>query len=362
MVAIAQIVESFAYGTAKSVVQLCELLSDNDQVTVFYGHRQGTEIDLQSSSQRVQWRPLPGRGKTKHIANMRFLREQLRGSFDVLHGHSAYGGLYAKVLGPQLGIKTLYSPRGFSFLREDFPAIGRKVFRAVEKATARRCITVCCGPYEQTLAQSLGGQCVRINNGYDVTAPVSIDRVSNNVLGVGRICHQKGFDIFTDVARRLPENSFTWVGDIQSGKASALENVPPNVDVISYLPHHELLEKVKFARLILLPSRWEGLSRFLIESVCLGKAIVTSRFPGNLDCLDGDSSGESFANGMACRTTDDYVLAVRQLSRDDETLDRMQWASHRYAAENFDLQSIREQWKSLYQSFGNKRFDREIGV
>lgn len=352
MVAIAQVVESFAYGTAKSVMQLCGLLSANDRVTVFYGQRQGTEVDLQNLDPAVDWRALPGKGPTKHMTNLRFLKQALSDNFDVVHGHSSYGGLYSKLLGPQLGLKTLYSPRGFAFLREDFPALGRWGFRQVERLTARRCLTVCCGPYEHQLAQQLGGATTRINNGYVVQPPLAIAELDDFTLGVGRICHQKGFDIFAEVAHRVPSQKFLWVGDVQSEDQSLLKNLPSNLTLISYIAHAELLQSIRTARMILLPSRWEGLSRFLIESVCLGKAIVTSRFPANVDCLDGDSAG-AYQNGFACQSLEEYVAAVSRLGSDDECLHAMQAASHHHANRNFDIDKITDQWRNLYHSCQN---------
>lgn len=355
MVAIAQVVESFAYGTAKSVRQLCDVLAPGDEATVFYGRRQGTELDLKDASDKVRWCPLPGTGKSKHATNLRFLNQALARGFDVVHGHSSFGGLYAKMLGPRHRLSTLYSPRGFAFLREDFPAIGRWMFQRVESVTAGRCLTVCCGPYEHALAQRLGGRSIRINNGFEVHEPPSVDSLDGSVLGVGRICHQKGFDLFIEVARRLPQQSFVWVGEIQRDERALLSRVPENLQLIPYIPHQELLARIRSARLIFLPSRWEGLSRFLIESVCLGKAIVTSRFPANLDCLDGNPTQSRFANGIAGTTVAEFEAAVHELATDDSTVEAMQNASYRFAKTNFDIVQIMEQWRQLYHSLAERK-------
>ena len=353
MVAIAQVVEAFAYGTAKSVRQLCGLLSPADRVTVFYGQRQGTELDLKELDPRVQWQALPGKGKTKHFTNLRHLEVALSKSFDIVHGHSSYGGLYAKLLGPRLGLTTLYSPRGFAFLREDFPTVGRWGFRQIERLTSGRCLTVCCGPYEHKLAKSLGGPTIQINNGFVVEMPFGIDSIGDYILGVGRICHQKGFDIFVETARRLPMKRFTWVGEAQKANEPLLNGLPSNLTLYPYIDHAILLNMIRRSRMILLPSRWEGLSRFLIESVCLGKAVVTSRFPANLDCLDPTGPNQ-YSNGFACQAIEEYVRAVRHLSEKDECLYKMQSASHDYAQENFDIRKITSKWRDLYYSFNDQ--------
>ena len=41
---IIQVTECFAYGTAKSLKQLCRLLKDDYEITAFYCRRDGTEI------------------------------------------------------------------------------------------------------------------------------------------------------------------------------------------------------------------------------------------------------------------------------------------------------------------------------
>jgi glycosyltransferase involved in cell wall biosynthesis len=182
-----------------------------------------------------------------------------------------------------------------------------------------------------------------------VEPPMDVAKLDNYALGVGRICHQKGFDIFAETARRLPLQKFIWVGDAQAEKDISADSLPSNLTLIPYIPHAELLDMIRKSRMILLPSRWEGLSRFLIESVCLGKAIVTSLFPANLDCLDSSTPG-GYANGFACQSLDDYTAAVSALGQDDHLLTIMQAASHRYAGENFNIHKITDQWRELYYS------------
>lgn len=361
MVAIAQIVESFAYGAAKSVCQLCDLLPPDARITVFHGYRQGTDADLRTLSDKVTWRQLPGKGKFWHLENLRFLDDALAADFDTVHGHSSYGGMYAKLLGPRHGLRTLYSPRGYAFLRQDYSAAARTAFRWVERLTAKRCLTIGCGPYEQRLAHQLGGRAVCINNGFQVSPPVPVSDLDRGVLGVGRICRQKGFDTFINVAARLPEVPFVWVGQADDGGLGPAD-IPANLTVLPYLDHSELLERIERCYMAFLPSRWEGLSRFLIESVCLGKAIVTSKFPGNTDCLDADAQTATdpnkigwYRNGVSCKTVDQYVDAIEDLWRNPGKVEAMQNASHAYATNHFDIRVIAEKWREVYsQSFDTR--------
>lgn len=361
---IVQIVESFTYGTAKSVKQLCSFFP-NDHVTVFYGERDGTDLELDSLDPRVRWQQLPGRGYSKHLVNVRFLRRMIDRDTDIIHGHSTYGGCYAKLLGfNRRNSRVFYSPRGFSFLREDVPWPVRKLFWLFERSTAGFCTTIACGPTETEIARKLSKNVLRINNGMHIPIQPELDYVGEEILTVGRISVQKGFDLFKEIAKILPEKQFVWIGSAEHSQKNLLVSLPKNVMVIPAMPHDELLKRIQAARFILLPSRWEGLSRVLLESICYGKALVTSTCRSNLDCLAPDDGGHfQFKNGFACRNISDYVSAITILEEDASLLKRMQTESYRLATEHFDLVNIQQQWISLYHdSKGTKMSSVGLGA
>lgn len=355
MVAVAQVCDAFAYGTAKSIRQLCNFLDPNDRVAVFYGMRQGTKTDIEQYESNIELYELPGKGPTKHLTNMRFLRDHMASGFDVIHGHSAHAGVYVKWVTKRTGVPALYSPRGYAFLREDYPRAVRLAFRVVERMTIHQARTVACGPYEASLARAMGAEPICINNGFQVHTPKPPrSPIQDSILGVGRICYQKGFDLFLETARRCPEQSFVWVGDVQKGVMDRWGKVPDNLTMQAYVPHDELLRMLQDAYCIFLPSRWEGLSRFLIESVCFGKSLITSTFPGNMDCLGPKVTGIQHSNGFACSEVEHYVEAVNRLCNEDGLVESMQQASHAVASENFDIERIAEAWRGLYQQYGRE--------
>ena len=377
MIRIAHVVESFAYGTAKTVTQICGYQDNDCEATIFHGHRQGTELDLIDLGPNVHYERLPGTGPVRHVRNIRFLADRLPG-FDLIHAHSSYGGLYAKWLsrrlfGADADRRVLYSPHGFAFLRNDLAPAARGLIRWFERRTSDRCTTLACGPHEASLAADWRGPVRCIANGHEVSSPRPVGELDGTVLGVGRICPQKGFDIFRDVAAACPERAFRWVGEPQR-VGDPVPSVPPNLTMTPYLPHDELLALIRSCRVIFLPSRWEGLSRFLIEGICNGKALVTSTFPANLDCLDGDGidgvgdvaggkvsdgngdgvRGEAkmrvrhYPNGFTASDVDGYAAAIRATD-DDGRLASMQAASHLHASRHYDIAQIREVWRRTYR-------------
>lgn len=59
-------------------------------------------------------------------------RYLMKADIQILHGHGAKGGLYARVLGRLLGIKTIYTPHGGT-VHEMFGRAGKALYTSVEK-------------------------------------------------------------------------------------------------------------------------------------------------------------------------------------------------------------------------------------
>ncbi|MCA9152659.1 MAG: glycosyltransferase, partial [Planctomycetales bacterium] len=215
--------------------------------------------------------------------------------------------------------------------------------------------TITCGPSEQRLASQLRSRNRNINNGVKIPAEVDVESVGDEILSVGRVSIQKGFDIFKQIAAALPECRFVWMGSAEPADKHLLDDLPNNVTMVDYQPHDVTMERIRRARFVLLPSRWEGLSRVLLESIGFGRAIVTSHCEANVDCLAGPVQGATsrdafeFDNGYACSHLEDYVAAITQLCSDPQLLRAKQAASLRHARRNFDMELIRRQWKDLYQ-------------
>ena len=353
--AIVQICESFAYGTANSLMLLIDALADKESnIKIFYALRPGGEepasLIKREIRPRVEWIEMESTGPLRHLRNLRLiLRETKQDDHLLLHGHSTYGGIYAKLAGLFRGKHAfvMYSPRGYAFLREDKSNIARFFFRVFEKLTAKMALTIACGPAEYAVAQALGGDTICISNGTNLVEVTPGGSRKDYFFTAGRICHQKGFDIQKEIARAMPDATFYWAGSMDPGSEQLLEECPPNIKLLGYVSHDDIQTWIADARAILLPSRWEGLSRFLIESIALGKPIVVSDIPQNTDCLMPSNTG--YLNGFACRSVEDYVRALKALE-DDRLLRSMQKQSRLLAEEQFSQDKINRKWKSLYDS------------
>lgn len=69
---------------------------------------------------------------------------------DVIHCHSAKGGIIGRTAGFLTGTPTLYTPHGFSFLCSP-SKINQRVYKMLERMTRLNCYMLACGESEQQL-------------------------------------------------------------------------------------------------------------------------------------------------------------------------------------------------------------------
>lgn len=81
---------------------------------------------------------------------------------------------------------------------------------------------------------------------------------------------KKGIDKLFDAARSLPDVPFLVIGIHKRILAEAQRAAPPNVEIISYIPRHQLLPYYQKAKVYCQPSFTEGLPNTLCEAMLCG--------------------------------------------------------------------------------------------
>src|SRR5690606_13255 len=123
---------------------------------------------------------------------------------DVVHLHSSKAGVLGRVTAWSTGdaARVFYSPRGLSFLQEDYSPQARAWFQRIEWMMARLGGTViACSASEEKLVRGRirTAHVAMIENAVDVTAvPRHVERNDGIVrVGVaGRISHQRNSELF----------------------------------------------------------------------------------------------------------------------------------------------------------------------
>ncbi|MFI0404864.1 glycosyltransferase [Actinomadura sp. 3N508] len=281
-------------------------------------HAAGMEI--------VQVGPLvPQISPRDDMAALRTLTRVLaEGRYDVVHTHSAKGGVIGRVAAARAGVpRIVHTWHGFPF--NEFQSWARRrVYIRLEKIAAKRTDAfLAIGSETVTTALRLGlttPERVRlswpaVDVGAYASAPGSRAQARRRLdlpLGVkvvgsiGRLTFQKGPEIFAKALARLPDDVFgLWVGG--GPMADELERLTGRLGIeerMRWLGHRDDVADVLPAfDVMAMASRWEGLPCVLVEAIGAGIPLIATAVPSNQDLV---LAGET---GMLVRPEDPAGLA-----------------------------------------------------
>ncbi len=265
---------------------------------------------------------------------------------DIVHIHSSLAGVVVRLclLPLRRRPKLVYTPHAWSFS----PGATRQVFfrRLCERILALWTDRVICvSKHELKLAieaRISGRRCTVVLTGLPepaattvpVTRPAPEHGRKRRVLFVGRFDHQKGFDIYLDVMRRLEGQA----EGIAAGSAIIGKKldfvIPPNVRALGWCSPDQVSALYHDVDLILMPSRFEGLPMVALEAMQSGAPIFASDAGPMREVVQDRVSGrlfpgalpEQMAAEIACITDAElrrFGEAGRRIFRERFTAERM---------------------------------------
>ena len=232
---------------------------------------------------------------------------------DAIHLHSSKAGVLgriASVFYPKA--KIFYTPNGYSFIREDISDLKKMLFKFIEKICTLLFgeVTIACGDQEYDEASKIG-KAVLIRNGVfiDDILKLKTDNINQKLtIGTsGRISIQKNPKVFNEIALKLPNYQFVWIGE------GELKNVltSKNIVITGWKKGEEAIKAVSKLDVFISTSLWEGLPFNIIEAMALSKPIITSNIKANLPTVNDNK------NGYICKNVDEYIEAIKTLENID---------------------------------------------
>ena len=227
---------------------------------------------------------------------------------DIIHLHSSKAGVIGRIAFNGKDVPLFYTPHGYSFLMENYKPIKRWMFKIIESVCAkRRCTTISCslGEHKETL--KFTKRATYVNNGINTAEfDKMIEKVekvehSFTVFTLGRICYQKNPRLFNNIAEKMPEVKFLWIGD---GELRS-ELKSKNIEITGWVDRDEALRRSLNADVFVLTSLWEGLPISLLESMYMKKLCVVSDVIGNHDVI------KNGRNGFVCRTVSAFKERIQ---------------------------------------------------
>ncbi|MES1255638.1 MAG: glycosyltransferase family 4 protein, partial [Acidobacteriota bacterium] len=157
---------------------------------------------------------------------------------------------------------------------------------------------------------------------------------AGHILFVGRLEDQKNPALLIDAARTVPGVHITVVGDgpLRADLESLAQANGVAVHFAGRLAHDALAGLFRRAQVFVLPSRYEGNPKVLVEAMACGVPVVGTRVPGIADVIADRQ------NGLLCDSSVESLRAAMvELLRDAGLRTRLANAGRRYVEAHCSL-------------------------
>ena len=345
---------SLAAGTLDFLEQAThELLGAGVPQTVLFSRCPETPADFERRfDSRVRFVELPslrdGTWTYYRSLRKRLRHEVERGHYAAVHLHSSKTGFLGRLaLAGTARPPLYYSPHGLSFLDRRFVLPGL-AFTALERLAARVDATlVGCSEGEAQLLRRLGRREVRVVENAVPDSFFAIERRLLDppvVMTLGRVCHQKGPELFAELAARFQlaevPATFVWVGSGDAAGEAMLRGA--GVKVTGWVSAEKVREHLAQARVYVQTSRWEGMPLSVLQALASGLPCVVTDVVGNREAV------QQGITGYVARHPDALAMAVRRLLVDPALYARMSRAARTDAQDRFTGARLRQQLLRLY--------------
>ncbi len=206
---------------------------------------------------------------------------------DVLHGHGAKGGVYARLAGYALKKKSFYTPHGGS-LHHPARWPMNLFYDGTEKLMRRLGTGLCfvCNYERERFDRMIGikGKSnIVVHNGLwdDEFIPAVAKTNATDFLFVGEMRDYKGVDILLNALSTIPGATATLVGDgPATDEYKALAQTLGIADKVHFAGRMPMAEAVKSGRIMVLPSRFESFPYVVLETAASSLPLITSAAGG----------------------------------------------------------------------------------
>ncbi|TPK90792.1 glycosyltransferase [Mesorhizobium sp. B2-4-17] len=260
---------------------------------------------------------------------------------DVLHGHGAKGGAYARLFGSLLRVSRsrvarLYSPHGGSLHYDENTATG-KMFFALERFMARftDCLLFVSDYERRTYRRKVGEPPIPnalVYNGLRAAEfePVIANADAADLLYIGMMRDLKGPDIFIDALAAAGPRLGRALSAVMVGDGDDLPRYHAQVrrlgleGHVRFLPPVPAREAFALAALVVVPSRAEAMPYIVLEALAGARPMIATAVGGIPEIFGSDSpalirpDAAELAGKMSQALTD--LAAYRELMPDSSGL------------------------------------------
>lgn len=350
-------VEAMGGGVFTYIVDLANSLADDYDVYIGYATRKQTPENYKDYfDKRVHLIKIENFSRsTSPIKAYKAAKEMKRVAKDVhpdvIHLHSSIAGTIGRLIFNGKKVPVFYTPHGYSFLMQGISSKKQRVYKLIEKiCSMRNATTIACSPGEYQATLELTKKAAEVDNGINIADLQSLmdttdisDGTHYDVFTLGRISMQKNPRVFNDVALKLPNLKFLWIGD---GELRS-ELTAPNITITGWINRNSALKYAMQSDMFMLVSLWEGLPMSLLEAMYMKKLCLVSDVIGNRDVITNN------INGYICKNSREFVdniLQSKNMNR-DKLIDR----AFNDILERYNTKIVSGKYSELYKTVINSR-------
>ncbi len=285
---------------------------------------------------------------------------------NLIHAHSAKGGVIGKIAGMVVGVKTIYTPQAFSYLSAQ-NKIKRFLFLSIERWLANKNgLLLASSASEQERALSE----VYYKNTNTAIFPNSIEPIEpiqpltipktwpdEYICTVGRPSYQKNIELMIQVLHEVRKTHkihlvIMGVGH-HVGQLESVKNLTKKLDLtaavtlLDWTARTDVFNIISKSKLYLSTARYEGMPYSVIESLALSKPCVVSDCDGNRDLIrDGYNGYVVNQNDI-----DGFTEKVNLLLSDDELGKAFSKNAQQSFQANYNIKHNIKNLESIYRLY-----------
>lgn len=289
---------------------------------------------------------------------------------DIIHGHSAKGGIVANVVGRFFrNTIVLHTPQAYSFLSAENKYI-RKIYIVIERLVrSKKSVLLASSqseldrgvkeihyPKEQTVLFNNCIAPIKLNPEFSDLTNYRLPK--DFICTVGRPSYQKNIEMMIEVIRKVKEvipNIYLVVMGVgvvspntENVKALITKyNLESNVKLIDWTERERIFHIISKSKFYLSTARYEGLPYAILESLSLSKAIIATDCDGNRDVVVDNYNGFLIEEN----NVDLFANKTIQLYNSDQLRHNFEKNSIKLSLEQFNLENNIKQLEQIYKEF-----------
>ncbi len=287
---------------------------------------------------------------------------------NIVHAHSAKGGIVARVASLFYKINVLHTPHAYSYLSSD-SRIKRALFLKIEKTFKHfNSLLLATSESERTRGiEEVGYKPARalVFNNSVLPVQVTDDGIRKKynlpdkyICTVGRPSFQKNIEMMVEVIKQL-KNEIPDIHLVLLGVGvycPSKENVErlidtyelnENITMIEWIDRQEIFSIVNKALFYISTSRYEGLPYSMIESLALSKACVATICDGNKDLVKDNYNGYLIAQN----DVNEFSEKTLELYKNNSLREQFGNNSFQFFNESFNLNKTVGKLSDMYVKY-----------